>query len=134
LNTKIKYLLLFVSLTMILTACGAPAPTAADPVTIAHGFWDAINAKNVDAAMAFVADDIVTDGFDAHYTNKADFRTFWLSSVKNGDTYEITDLKLTSEDKVTYHIKIYLRGNTEITNTLGILQVKDGKIVYMELQ
>jgi hypothetical protein len=133
-NIKIKYLFLFVSLAMILTACGAPAPKAADPVTIAQGFWDAINAKNVDAAMAFVADDIVTDGLDAHYTNKAGFRTFWLSSVKNGDINEITDLKLTSEDTVTYHIKVYLRGNTEFVNTLGKLQVKDGKIVYMEFQ
>ena len=130
-NIKIKCLFLFVSLAMILSACGAPAPTAADPVTIAQGFWNAINAKNVDAAMAFVADDIVTNGFGAHYTNKADLRTFWLSSVKNGDINEITDLKLTSEDTITYHIKVYLRGNTEFVNTLGIFHVKDGKIVYM---
>jgi hypothetical protein len=133
-NTKIKYLFLFVLLASILTACGAPAPTAADPVTIAKGFWDAINAKNVDAAMAFVADDIVTDGLTAHYTNKADFRAFWLSSMKNGDINEITNLKLTSEDTVTYNIKVYLKGNTEIVNTLGIFKVKDGKIVYMEIQ
>jgi len=121
-------------LASILTACGAPAPTAADPVTIAQGFWDAINAKNVDAAMAFVADDIVTTGFPEHYTNKADVTAFWLSSVKNGDIYEITDLKLISEDTVTYNIKVYLKGNTEIMDTLGKLQVKDGKIVSMEFE
>jgi ketosteroid isomerase-like protein len=133
-NTKIKYLFLFVLLISILAACGAPAPSVADPVTIAQGFWDAINAKNVDAAMAFVADDIVTTGFPEHYTNKADFRDFWLYSVDNGDINEITDLKLTSEGTVTYHIKVYLRGNTELVNTIGKLQVKDGKILYMELQ
>jgi hypothetical protein len=131
-NTISKYLFLFVLLASILTACGAPAPTAADPVTIAQGFWDAIHAKNVDAAMAFVADDVVTDGLPAHFTNKADFRAFWLSSVKNGDTNEITDLKLSSEDTVTYHIKVYLRGNTEFANGLAKLQVKDGKISYIE--
>ena len=133
-NTKIKYLFLFVLLASLLTACGAPASKAADPVTIAQGFWDAINAKNVDAAMAFVADDIVTTGFPEHYTNKADFRDFWLFSVKNGDINEITDLKLISEDTVTFNIKIYARGNTEAVDTLGILKVKDGKIVYMETQ
>jgi hypothetical protein len=131
-NIKIKYLFLFVSLAMILTACGAPAPTAADPVTIARGFWDAIHAKNVDAAMAFVADDIVTDGFPAHFTNKADFNAFMVSAEKRGSVFEITDLKLISEDTVTYTMKIMMRGNTEAVSGLGKLQVKDGKIIYIE--
>ena len=131
-NIKTKYLFLFVSLAMILTACGAPAPTAADPVTIAQGFWDAIHAKNVDAAMAFVADDIVTDGLPAHFTNKADFSAFMVSAEKNGTTLEITDLKLASEDTVTYTMKTILRGNTEAGSGLAKLQVKDGKIVYIE--
>ncbi len=132
-NIKIKYLFLLVLLASILTACGSPAPTAADPVTIAQGFWDALNAKNVDAAMAFVADDVVTDGFPAHFTNKADFSAFMLSSEKDGTTHEITDLKLASEDTVTYTMKVYLRGNTEAFTGLGKLQVKDGKIIYIEV-
>ena len=132
-NTKRICLLLALLLASILTACDAPAPTAADPVTIAQGFWDAINAKNVDAAMAFVADDIVTTGFPEHYTNKADFRAFMLSSAKNGTVFEMTDFKLASEDTVTYTYKIILRGNTEIASGLAKLQVKDGKIIYIEL-
>ena len=129
---KTKGICLFLLLAMILTACGAPAPTAADPVTIAQGFWDAIHAKNVDAAMAFVADDIVTDGLPAHFTNKADFSAFMVSGEKDGNIFEITDLKLASEDTVTYTMKLYLRGNTEAFSGLGKLQVKDGKITYME--
>ena len=131
-NIKSKYLFLFVSLAMILTACGAPAPAAADPVTIAQGFWDAVIAKDIDAAMAFVADDVVTDGLPAHFTNKADFSAFMVSAEKNGTTLEITDLKLASEDTVTYTMKVDLRGNTEPFSGLGKLQVKDGKIVYIE--
>jgi hypothetical protein len=131
-NTKSKSLLLFVLLASILTACGAPAPAAADPVTIAQGFWDGIHAKNVDAAMAFVADDVVTDGLPAHFTNRADFSAFMLSGVKDGDILEVTDLKLASEDTVTYTMKVDLRGNTEPFSGLGKLQVKDGKIVYIE--
>ena len=129
---KTKGICLFLLLAMILTACGAPAPTAADPVTIAQGFWDAIHAKNVDAAMAFVADDIVTDGLPAHFTNKADFSAFMVSGEEDGSTFEITDLKLASEDTVTYTMKLYLRGNTEAFTGLAKLQVNDGKIVYME--
>ena len=129
---KTKGICLFLLLAMILTACGAPAPTAADPVTIAQGFWDAIHAQNVDAAMAFVADDIVTDGLPAHFTNKADFSAFMVSGEKDGSIFEITDLKLASEDTVTYTMKLYLRGNTEAFTGLAKLQVNDGKIVYME--
>ncbi|MBI5964021.1 MAG: nuclear transport factor 2 family protein [Chloroflexi bacterium] len=131
-NTKSKYLFLFVLLSSILTACGAPAPAATDPVTIAQGFWDAVHAKNVDAAMAFVANDVVTDGLPAHFTNKADFSAFMVSTVEDGDTFEITDLKLDSEDTVTYTISVDLKGNTEAFSGLGKLQVKDGKIVYIE--
>ena len=131
-NTKSKYLFLFVLLTTILTACGAPASTAADPVAITQGYWDAIHAKNVDAAMAFVADDVVTDGLPAHFTNKADFSAFMLSRVNDGTIFEITDFKLASEDTVTYTMKIILRGNTEAGSGLAKLQVKDGKIIYME--
>jgi hypothetical protein len=128
-KTKSKYVFLFVLLASILTACGAPAP---EPLTIAQGFWDAIHAKNVDAAMAFVADDIVTDGLPSHFTNKADFSAFMSSGVNDGTILEITDLKLASEDTVTFTYKIILRGNTEAGSGLGKLQVKDGKIVYVE--
>ncbi len=38
-NTKSMYVFLFVLLASILAACGAPASTAADPLTIAQGFW-----------------------------------------------------------------------------------------------
>ncbi len=131
-NTKSKYLFLFVLLAFILTACGAPAPAAIDPVSIAQGFWDAIHAKNVDAAMAFVADDVVTDGLPAHFTNKADFSAFMLSSEKDGTTFEIADLKLDSEDMVAYTMRVNFRSNIATIDGLGKLQVKDGKIVYIE--
>jgi ketosteroid isomerase-like protein len=131
-KAKSTYLFLILVLASILTACGAPAPTAPDPVTIAQGFWDAIQAKNVDAAMAFVADDIVTDGLPAHFTNKADFSAFMVSGEKDGSVFEITDLKLASEDTVTYTMILNLRDNTEAVSGLAKLQVKDGKITYME--
>jgi hypothetical protein len=79
-----------------------------------------------------VADDIVTDGLPAHFTNKADFSAFMVSGEKDGSIFEITDLKLDSEDTVTYTMKLFLRGNTEAFSGLGKLKVEDGKIIYME--
>lgn len=125
----IKGICLFLLLATILTACGAPAP---DPLTIAQGFWDAIHANNVDEAMAFVADDVVTDGLPSHFTNKADFSAFMVSTEKDGHILEATDLKLASEDTVTYTMTVDFSDNTATINGLGKLQVKDGKIIYIE--
>jgi hypothetical protein len=130
-NIKTKYLFLFVSLAMILTACGAPASTAADPVTITQSFWDAIIAKDTDAAMAFVADDVVIRGGPGDYDNKADFKAHMSSDLTLAQTYEVSDLKLTSEDTVTCLIKVTHDGYLVVTGPAK-LQVKDGKIVYIE--
>ena len=131
LNIKIKYLFLFVSLAMILTACGAPASTAADPVTITQSFWDAIIAKDTDAAMAFVADDVVIRGGLEDYDNKADFKAHMSSDLTLAQTFEVSDLKLISEDTVTCLIKVTHDGYLVVISPAK-LQVKDGKIIYIE--
>jgi hypothetical protein len=131
-NTKSKYLFLFVLLATILSACGAPAPTVADPVTIAQGFWDAVIAKDIDAAMAFVADDAVTRGGPSDLHNKADLKAFLSSDLSLAQTHEVSDLKLTSEDTVTCFIKVTHDGYL-VATSYAKLQVKDGKIIYIEL-
>lgn len=151
-NNKRIYLLLIL-LASILAACGAPAPvltaiptaiatstpvpapptsTQDDPTTILQGFWDAINAKNVDAAMAFVADNVVTRGGPAFFSSKAEFSAFMLSEQKKGNTFEIIDLKIVSEDTVSYTMKVYTNGILLVGDSGLELQVKDGKIVLME--
>ena len=132
-NIKGTYLFLFFLFASILTACGSPGPTPVDPVTIAQGFWDAINAKNVDAAMAFVADDVVTRGGPAYFDNKADFSAFMSLEEKAGNTFEILDVKAVSEDTITYTMKVYHSSGALLISSPSLrLQVKDGKIVLME--
>jgi hypothetical protein len=151
LNTKSIYLLLFFTLASILAACGArvpaptpipteiptstpvPAPTSSqDPAVILQGFWDAIDAKNVDAAMSFVADDIVTRGGPAFFTSKAKFSAFMLSEQEKGNTFEISELKIVSEDTVTYTMKVSHNGVMFIGSSGLKFQVKDSMIVLME--
>lgn len=135
-NTKSIYLCLFVLLASILTACGAPAPAPADPATIAQGFWDAVIAKNIDAAMAFVADDVQISGGPFPVSpseNKAEFSAFMSSETKGGVTFEISDLKLVSGDTVTFNQKVYDNSGSLIASGPGRFQVnKNGKIILMK--
>jgi ketosteroid isomerase-like protein len=129
-NTKSNYLFLFVLLVFSLTACGTPAPAAADPATVVQGFWDAMNAKNIDAAMAFVADDVQTRGGPFNFENKAAFNAFLLSGSIQQTTFEVSDLKAASEGTVTYTMKVSDYGST-VANGPSKSQVKDGKLVYI---
>jgi ketosteroid isomerase-like protein len=132
-NTKSMYVFLFVLLASILAACGAPASTATDPLTIAQGFWDAINAKNVDVAMAFVADDVVIRGGLNPLSGKTELSAFMSSELEKGMTFEISDLVLSSEDEVTYTMKVYTKKGTKLVSSPFLrIQVKDGKIVLVE--
>lgn len=135
-NTKSKYLGLFLLLALILTACSAPAPTPTaspvDPATIAQGFWDAINAKNFDSAMIYLADDVKIIGGPASSYNKASFSVF-MPSVSDTISYEISDLKAISADTVTYTGKVYENGTKIVSGIAREMQIKDGKIVLIEL-
>ena len=134
-NTKNKYLLLFL-LALIMTACSAPAPTPTaspvDPATIAQGFWDAIIAKNTDAAMAYLADDVQIIGGPASVYNKVDFSAL-MASVSETNTYEISDVKTVSGDTATYTGKVYVNGTLQGSGYAQKMQVRDGKIILIEL-
>ncbi len=141
-NTKSKYLFLFVLLASILAACGAPAPTAVpastaiptsvDPAEIAHDFWDAINAQNIDAAMAFVADDVQCRG-GCYFTGRDMLNSLMLSTMNSGKV-EISDLKVISQDTVTYTWKIYnASGGLDAIGLDQKFQVdQDGKIALIQ--
>ena len=151
-SAKIKYPYLFLLLASILAACGAPAPapTAVPAViptstsapmptsvpngaaVIAQGFWDAIIAKDIDTAMGFVADDIVTSGGPQSFSDKVKFSAFMVSGMNSGITQEISDLRIVSEDTVTLDLKIYENGKL-IASGMNTVQVNDDKIVMMKL-
>ena len=151
-NTKGKYLCLFFLFASILAACSAPAPaptaipaaiSTSTPVpaptlatdgsaAITNGFWDAVLANDIDTAMAFVADDVQTSGGPTTFSDKVKFSAFMSTKSKSGFTYEISDLRIVSEDTVTYDMKVYEKG-TLITSGLTTLQIADGKIVKIKL-
>lgn len=131
-----KKILIFTVLVvaLVLTACGATAPASAptEPAAIAQSFWDAIIAKDMDAAMAFLADDVNLLGGPFYAYDKAKFSEF-MSSEEATATFEISDLKAVSADTVTYNMKVISENGFLIDEEADLkIQVKDGKIILLE--
>lgn len=151
-HTKRNLFILFLILAQALAACGtvvqqapalgpttapSPAPTSTvtpeppDPTKIVQDFFTAFNDGDVDATMAFVADDIKCRGH-CYITGKEAFRSFIQGGIDGGDQIEISDLRV-SEDKVTYNYKIYRSGALTVNAVDAVIQLKDGKIILFEL-
>jgi hypothetical protein len=133
-------------LASILAACSAPAPapiaipasatitasnsTADGPAAIVQGFWDAIAAKNIDAAMAFVAGDVKFSGDPVNGMDRAQFAAFMSSGVV---TFVISDLKAGSGDTVTFNYKaLNSIGYTRDSGTAQFQVNNEGKITLIK--
>jgi hypothetical protein len=151
-KTKYMLLILFVILAQALAACGtatpaAPAsePTAAppvptatpepiDPAAIAHEFYKATNAGDLEAAMALVAEDVKCRG-GCYLTGKESFRSYIQGSINiggGGGRVELSDLKVEG-NKVTYRWEAYNKDGSFVASGVETLQIKDGKIILVEI-
>jgi len=151
-NIKRSLFILLVILAQALTACGAlnpqaptsvprtlppPTPTStvtpapADPAEIVQSFYKAYSEGDLEAAMAFIADDIKCRGH-CYLTGSEAFRSFIEGDMKNGAQIEISDLR-GSQDKVIFNYKLYKSGSVSATGVDAVMQIKDGKIVLFEI-
>lgn len=149
-NTKRILFILFVILAQTLAACGtaatpaapaseptlaptsAPAPTAtpepADPAEIVQGFWAAMMAEDVDAAMAFLAEDAKCRGA-CYFSSTDSFNAYLQGIIKAGLTTEISDIAVEG-DTVTYLYKVFRNGVVVEDSEEGeSMQILDGKII-----
>ena len=151
-NTRLIYFVLFVLLAQVLAGCGTPAPTAApatptsaptlaptvtptpappDPAEIVQSFWAAMEAGDVDAAMAFIADNVSCRG-SCYFSGKETFRSLLQGMINSGSITEISIVKVEG-DTVTYNYKVYSNGIEIEENIEGeSMQVQDGKIIHWE--
>jgi len=130
-----KLVLLVISLLLVslfLSACGGATDTSSTgPAAVTQSFWDAIAAKNMEAALAFEADDLQVNGGPFYKSDKAFFNTFMSAMLYDGQTYKISDLKA-SGDTATFTLNIYIQGQLHLSGP-GKCQVKDGKIILIEV-
>src|SRR5690242_10264378 len=145
-NQLLARLTILTLLVMLLSACGGAvtatpaevtAPTSAPaaveppgPAAIAQSFYQAMNAADIDAAMALVAEDVKCRG--ACYLNgKESFRSFMQGSINMGGHVELSDLQVDG-NKVSYRWTAYNTDNIPVAYGTETLQVESGLIGFME--
>lgn len=121
-------------LVLALNACSSGAAQGkADPVTIVQAFYKAITDKQLDAAMAYVADDALFINPTGTYTGKDEVRTNISALVDGGFDFQLRDL-VDTNGKVNYGYTLYINGEAVEEGDNGVTIVKDGKIVFDGLE
>jgi hypothetical protein len=144
-NVKAIFLILFISLPLLFTACGsnsifaAPTPTVLptptnDPLSAAkvvQAFWDALNAGDLDTAMVYVSDEITCANY-CHFSGKLIFQSYLQAFVNSGYSTKISDLKAVG-NIVTYSWESYQNGLFQRRGEEDeMMEVEGGKIIYWE--
>jgi hypothetical protein len=130
-NTKRIFFFLLVLLAQVLAACGTAAtPEPADPAAMAQEFYRALNAGNLEAAMALVSDNIKQQG-DLPITDKESFQSLLQTMIDSGERTEISNLKVEG-DQATYDWELYSKDGVLVVRGVETLHVKNGLIVLFE--
>lgn len=106
----------------------------ADPAEVVQGFWEAMNARDLEGALTFMAEDVQCRG--ACYLNSKEavqsliqgmFKLVLVAEVK------IHDLQVEG-DTVNYLIDWYRNdGGQKASNIKEVMRVQNGRIIYWEL-
>ena len=117
------------------TATAMPTPTI-DPLQsakIVQAFWDALEAGDVETAMAYVGDEAVCAG-RCYFTGKRAFHYYLLGYLQAGHVTKISDVKNVGSI-VSYSWEVYRKGYfLERGDGDEVMHVENGKIVYWENQ
>lgn len=125
-------LLLPIVVALATLATAPPAQSApATPITIVTSFYGAVNARQLDRAMTFVADNalFVWAGVGT-YSGKARVRALLQDTFRRGWTWKGTNFP-DKGGRVTYAFELYEGGGTLIYSADdGVTIVKAVKIVF----
>ena len=106
-----------------------PEPAAPDPITVVQDFYAALEANEVDAAMALVAEDARWRGTPT-LTGKDRVKDYLQGGIDAGFTTEISDLRAT-KGRVTFTSTAY-KNDVIFTSGEETYTVKNGLITAFE--
>jgi ketosteroid isomerase-like protein len=103
-----------------------------EPMWIVQKLHEAINTGDIEAAMAYVADDIECRGA-VYLTGKESYRSVIQTDINSGSRAEISELRVKG-DTVTYNWEAYSKDGFFQARGTETLQIKDGLIVSCEVE
>lgn len=115
---------LALALAALLPAC---APAQPDATTTVRRYYAAVNAKQLDTAMTFIAEAAVFVNPYGKFTGRDDIRASLQLVMNDGITFELSNLRGTN-GRVVYDYKVFVNGEQVETGADGLTVVKDGRI------
>ena len=128
-----KFLLVLgwsVAVALILAACGSPASSTGDPVTVLENYYDALTADDLEKAMSFVADDAVFIDPMGKYVGKENIQDVYAAQMNIGGRWEPSEIKdVNGKGRLVYDFKAFIN-DVPVYSGKGLTVVKDGKIIF----
>src|SRR6185503_21003307 len=106
-------ILLFVSASLLLAACGSAAPVAqsVEPTTVVKSFYEAYNANDIEKAMSLTAADYVMNDPSGTY-DRAAAAAQWQEVRDSGITFNQTNFVDTGNGRVTSCYEVLANGES----------------------
>ena len=118
----------------LLSACAPSAASApSDPLTIVQLYYDALQAKDLDKAMTYAADNVIASDATGYYYGKEEVTAAIKRGWAAGDVIEESDFKAAG-NRVTSCYKYYQNETLVDQNCNAVTHVRDGKIIFDGLQ
>jgi ketosteroid isomerase-like protein len=101
----------------------------AEQIWVVQKYYQALNAKNLDLAMSFIASDALFINPTGTYEGAKAIRESLAGLNTDGITFDLSNFRNT-EGKIIYDYKVVQGGNVLDQGTNGLTVVKDGKVVF----
>src|SRR5919108_179184 len=102
---------------------------AAEQVWVVQKYYEALNAKQLDLAMSFIAGDALFINPTGTYEGAEAIRESLAGLNTDGITFDLSNFRNT-DGKIIYDYKVMQAGNVLDQGTNGLTVVKDGKVVF----
>jgi ketosteroid isomerase-like protein len=100
-----------------------------DSISVVKDYYDAFNKKQVEAAMNYLADDVLFINPTGTYEGKSQIQKHLQELANEGLSFDLSEFK-DEGGRVTYAYKVLQNGQVLDEGTDGLTIVKSGKIVF----
>ena len=102
---------------------------AAEQIWIVQKYYEALNTKNLDGAMAYIAKDAVFINPTGTYEGADAIRESLAGLNTDGITFDLSNFR-NADGKIVYDYKVVQGGNLLDQGTNGLTVVKDGLVIF----